>query len=100
MALRFLQRELMGRLVAEGRSDLAEACSIQFTDDGGTVYVHLVRGSGRERATRGRAFVLAWEDYAPEGSDSMFCYRWLVTEARASLRDNIAEVIRWLDGSS
>jgi hypothetical protein len=28
----------------------------------------------------------------------MYCYRWLVNEARTSLRDNIDGVVRWLEG--
>jgi hypothetical protein len=28
----------------------------------------------------------------------MYCYRWLMGEARRSLRENIGDVIRWLEG--
>ena len=47
---------------------------------------------------QGLAFVLAWEDYAPPGSDVAYCYRWLIREARTSLRESIGDVIRWLEG--
>jgi hypothetical protein len=90
MALRFLERELRRLLDENGRADLVEAGRVQLTDDGGTIYVHLMPSP--------RAWVLAWEDYAPKGSDAMYCYRWLIGEARTSLRENIGEVIRWLDG--
>jgi hypothetical protein len=45
MALRFLERELRDHLVERGREELAEAAvgAVTFTDDGGTIYVHMVR---------------------------------------------------------
>jgi len=100
MALRFLERELKGLLAERGRAELAAAAvgGIVFTDDGGTVYVHLLPREGWPHRAQGRAFVLAWEDYAPAGSDTMFCYRWLVAEARRSLQENADKIIRWLEG--
>ncbi len=98
MALRFLERELERLLSERGRDDLLEAANIGYTDDGGTIYVHVLPRPGWPHRAQGRAFVLSWEDYAPPGSDSMFCYRWLITEARTSLRDNLDDVIRFLEG--
>ena len=98
MALRFLERELERLLVEHEREDLLEAGTIRFTDDGGTIYLHLLPRLGWPGRAQGRAFVLSWEDYSPEGSDSMYCYRWLINEGRTSLRDNIDDVIRWLEG--
>jgi hypothetical protein len=98
MALRFLERELRRLLSEGGRDDLLEAGLIGLTDDGGTIYVHLLPRPGWPHKAQGRAYVLAWEDYAPAGSDAMYCYRWLVGEARRSLRENIGDVIRWLEG--
>ncbi len=98
MALRFLERELTRLLDARGRNDLLEAGNIAFTDDGGTIYLHLLPRPGWPHRAQGRAFVLSWEDYVPPGSDAMYCYRWLITEGRLSLRDNLDDVIRWLEG--
>ena len=98
MAIRFLERELRGLLTERGREDLLEAGDIRLTDDGETVYVHLLPRPGWPHRAQGRAYVLSYEDYAPAGSDRMYCYRWLVKEARTSLRDNIDGVIRWLEG--
>ncbi len=98
MALRFLERELRSLLTQRGRDDLLEAGDITLTDDGETVYVHLLPRPGWPLRAQGRAYVLSYEDYAPQGSDTMYCYRWLVKEARQSLRDNIDGVIRWLEG--
>ena len=100
MALRFLERELQVLLGARGREDLAEAAvgSIGLTDDGGTIYVHLQPKEGWPRRAQGRAFVLAWEDYVPDGSSRTGCYRWLMGEARRSLGENTEKIIRWLDG--
>ncbi len=98
MALRFLERELARLLAERGRADLVAAGTIGFTDDGGTIYVHLQPREGWPQRARGRAFVLAWEDYAPEGSDAMHCYRWLIGESRRSLHENLDRIIRWLEG--
>jgi hypothetical protein len=98
MALRFLERELRSLLTTQGREDLCEAGDVRLTDDGETVYVHLLPRPGWPGRAQGRAYVLAWEDYAPEGSDAMYCYRWLVKEARESMRDNISGIVRWLEG--
>lgn len=98
MALRFLERELRRLLIAQGREDLQEAGEIRLTDDGGTVYVHLLPRPGWPLRAQGRAYVLAWEDYVPEGGDVMYCYRWLIGEARRSLHENAAEIVRWLEG--
>jgi hypothetical protein len=46
MALRFLERELRRLLVDHGHDDLADDAvgAVGFTDDGGTIYVHLLPG--------------------------------------------------------
>lgn len=100
MALRFLERELARVLADHGRPDLMEQAvgSIGLTDDGGTIYVHLFPGAGSSKA-EGRAFVLAWEDYVPEGSSKTYCYRWLMGEARQSMHENADKIIRWLEGT-
>lgn len=100
MALGFLERELARLLTDLGRKELAEAAvgSVSFTDDGGTIYVHLQPREGWPHRAQGRAYVLAWEDYTPEGSGRMHCYRWLISEARMSLRENAEQIARWLEG--
>ncbi len=100
MALRFLERELRRLLVDRGREELAHAAlgAISFTDDGGTIYVHLLPKEGWPNRAPGRAFVLAWEDYVPDGSDRMYCFRWLISEARTSIRENVEVIARWLEG--
>jgi hypothetical protein len=99
MALRFLERELRRELAELGREELMDAAvdSIGLTDDGATIYVHLFPGKGSSRA-QGQAFVLAWQDYAEDPSQRLDCYRWLVREARLSLRDDAAKIARWLEG--
>jgi hypothetical protein len=100
MALRFLERELRRLMVESGRQDLEEAAvgAITFTDDGGTIYVHLLPKEGWSERAQGRAFVLAWEDYTPDAKQTMYCYRWLVREARTSIRENVDKIARWLEG--
>ncbi len=100
MALRFLECELRRLMAERGREELIDAAvgSIGLTDDGCTIYIHLLPKEGWPHRAQGRAFVLAWEDYAPAGSSRMHCYRWLVREARISLRDNVDKIVRWLEG--
>ena len=99
MALRFLERELRRHLAALGREELMEGAvkSVGLTDDGGTIYVHVFPGEASAKEP-GRAFVLAWHDYAPEPSQRLDCYRWLIGEARLNLRDNGPAIVRWLEG--
>ncbi len=99
MALRFLERELGRLLAARGREELMATAvgRIGLTDDGGTIYVHLFPKEGSHKA-QGRAFVLAWEDYSPEGRGRMHCYRWLMAEARTSVLENADKIVRWLEG--
>ena len=100
MALRFLERELRRLLVDGGRPELADRAvgAITLTDDGGTIYVHLLPKEGWPNRAQGRAYVLAWEDYTPRGSSAMYCYRWLINEARTSMRENFGAIARWLEG--
>lgn len=100
MALRFLEKELRSLLVERGYGVVAEAAvgGVGLTDDGETVYVHVFPQEGWQGRAHGRAYVLAWEDYAPAGSDRMYCYRWLVREARAAMRENVEGIVRWLEG--
>jgi len=100
MALRFLERELRSLLAERGRGELMDVAvgGIGLTDDGGTVYVHLFPREGWPHRAQGRAFVLAWEDYVPEGSGRLHSYRWLVAEAKRSLRENADKIERWLEG--
>ena len=99
MALRFLERQLRRELARLGREELMDAAvsGIGLTDDGATIYVHLFPSEGSARA-RGRAFVLAWQDYAEDPTQRLDCYRWLVGEAKLNLRDSAGEIIRWLEG--
>jgi hypothetical protein len=98
MALRFLERELRRELAQLGREELMDSAvgGIGLTDDGGTIYVHLMPGQGSARV-QGQAFVLSWEDYAADPSQRLDCFRWLMEEAKLNMRDNIAEIVRWLE---
>jgi hypothetical protein len=99
VALRFLERELRRHLADIGQEELMDAAveGIGLTDDGGTVYVHVFPGEASAKEP-GRAFVLAWHDYAPDPRQRLDCYRWLLSEARLNLRDNVPDLVRWLEG--
>jgi len=100
MALRFLEKELQQLLQERGLGELAEKAlgAVTLTDDGETLYVHVLPKQGWPGRASGRAYVLAWEDYAPQSSSRMYCYRWLVREARAAMKENIDRIARWLEG--
>jgi len=100
LSLRFLEGRLGDALAARGREDLMQNAlgEISLTDDGGTIYVHLLPRAGWAGRAQGRAFVLAWEDYAPTGSGRLHCYRWLVEESKRSIEENADKIIRWLEG--
>ena len=68
------------------------------TDDGDTIYVHLFPKPGWPHKAQGRAYVLAWQDYAEDPSRRLDCYRWLMSEAKLSLGENVDRIIRWLEG--
>ncbi len=99
MALRILEHELRRELAGLGREELMDTAvgGIGMTDDGSTIYVHLFPREGSARA-RGRAFVLAWQDYAEDPLQRLDCYRWLIGEAKLNLRDNVGKIVRWLEG--
>ena len=99
MALRFLEAQLGRELARLGREELMATAvgGIGLTDDGGTIYVHLFPKKGSAKA-QGRAFVLAWQDYARDPTQRLDCYRWLIGEARLNLRDSIEKIVRWLEG--
>ncbi len=100
MALPFLERLLRRELAARDREELMDAAvgSIGLTDDGGTVYVHLFPREGWPQRAQGRAYVLAWQDYAADKAQRFDCYRWLIGEAKLSLVDNVDGIVRWLEG--
>ncbi len=100
MGLRFLERELRLLLRERGHAGLAEEAlgAVALTDDGETMYVHVLPKEGWPGRAQGRAYVLAWEDYAPRGYSRMHCYRWQVREARAAMRENVDQIARWLEG--
>jgi hypothetical protein len=92
-----LKHDLSFFLAGAGRADLAQQAvgAVAFTDDGSTLYVHVLPHPDWTRVARGRAFVLAWGDY--EIQPTLALQKALVREARISLRDNIDAIIRWLD---
>ncbi len=99
MGLPFLERLLRRELAARGREELMAGAvdRIAFTDDGSTIYVHLLPKAGAAKAP-GRAYVLAWQAYAQDPSQRLHCFRWLLKEAKLNLRDHTDDIIRWLEG--
>lgn len=98
MSLRRIERELRRGLQRAGRADLLARAldGVRFTDDGGTIYVHVFARADWPAVRPGDALVLANADYP----DLHTCGQWraFLEEARLYLHDEFDRVIRWLDG--
>jgi hypothetical protein len=96
--LRRIERELREELMRVGRADLVARAldGVRFTDDGGTIYVHVLTRPDWAAVPDGDALVLANADYP----DLRTCAQWrsFLEEARLYLHDELGRVVRWLDG--
>jgi hypothetical protein len=97
MSLRRVERELRRAIRRSGRPHLeAGLRRVGFTDDGGTIYVHVFARGDWPHVGPGDAFVLAHADY-PE-LRTCAGMRALLDEARLYLEDETEKVLRWLEG--
>ena len=98
MSLRRIERELRDELLRIARADLNEQAldGVRFTDDGGTIYVHVMARPDWPHVRVGDALVLANADYP----DLRTCAQWreFMEEARLYLHDELDRVVRWLEG--
>ena len=97
MSLRRIERELRLAIRRSSRPELEAGLDrVGWTDDGGTVYVHVFTKPEWSRVPPGDVFVLANADYP----DLRTCagMRELLEEARLYLHDETDRVLRWLDG--
>jgi hypothetical protein len=97
-SLRSIQRDLRRRLCAIGRDDLARDAldRVVFTDDGSTIYVHIMRKPSWRGYRSGDAYPLAFADHP----DLQTCSQWreFLREARALLDDDFPRIVAWLEG--
>jgi hypothetical protein len=96
VSLRRIEREIRA-LLRDHRPDLLAGFDrVGWTDDGGTIYVHLFAAPDWLHVRAGDAFVLAHADYP----DLQRCsgMRALVEEARLYMHDEVDKVFRWLEG--
>lgn len=98
MSLRRIERELRQALREAGRADLERQSleGVRFTDDGSTIYVHVLARPDWPAVRTGGALVLANADY-PD-LQSLAQWRDFLEEARLYLHDELGRVVRWLDG--
>jgi hypothetical protein len=98
VAVHRIARELRSGLRRIGRRDLDEQAlaGVTFTDDGGTIYVHVMARADWPHVRPGDALVLANADYP----DLQTCSQWrdFFEDARLYLHDEFARVVRWLEG--
>ena len=97
MSLRRIERELREAIRHSGRPELEAGLErVGWTDDGGTVYVHVFAREDWPLVRAGDAFVLANADHPELGTCAAL--RELLEEARLYLHDEIGRVLRWLEG--
>jgi hypothetical protein len=97
MSLRRIERELRREIRRSSRPDLEAGLErVGWTDDGGTVYVHVFAREDWPLVRAGDVFVLASADY-PE-LRTCAGLRELLEEARLYLHDEADRVLRWLTG--
>ena len=68
----------------------------RFTDDGGTIYVHVMARANWPAVRPGDALVLANADY-PD-LQTLVQWRDFLEDARLYLHDELGRVVRWLEG--
>jgi hypothetical protein len=97
MSLRRIERELREAIRRSSRPHLERGLDrVGWTDDGGTLYVHIFACEDWRHIRPGDAFVLANADY-PE-LRTCAGMRELIEEARLYLHDEIDKVLRWFEG--
>lgn len=98
MSLRRIDRELRAELRRLGWAELAERAldGVRFTDDGGTVYIHVFARPEWPGVGEGDALVLANADYPDLQTLSQ--WRAFFEEGRLYLHDELPRVVRWLRG--
>lgn len=97
MSLHRIERELREAIRRSARAELEAGLErVGWTDDGGTIYVHVFARPEWRAITAGDAFVLAHADYAELRACSGF--RALLLEARLYLNDEFDAILRWLAG--
>lgn len=97
MSLRRIERELRAAIRSSNRPDLEAGLGrVGWTDDGGTLYVHVFADPQWRRVREGGAFVLANADY--RDVQTLAQVRALMEDARLYLHDDTAKILRWLDG--
>jgi hypothetical protein len=98
MSLRRIERELRAELIRLGRTDLVARAldGVRFTDDGGTIYVHIMARPEWTAVPEGDALVLANADYP----DLQTCAQWraFLEDARLYLHDELPRILRWFEG--
>lgn len=80
------------------RADLVEQAlgDVAYTDDGSTLYVHILPNPAWPHRNAGQAYALAYADYALVATLAQ--HREFLREAWLLLHDEIDDIIRWFDG--
>jgi len=81
-----------------GRTDLSRNAleRVAYTDDGTTLYVHVLPKPAWSLLRAGRAYVLAFAD--KQQLRTIAEHRQLLQDALLLMYDEIGDIIRWFDG--
>jgi hypothetical protein len=95
---RRIDAELRSLLRARGRDDLAGDAldRVSYTDDGTTLYIHVLPKPSWPYRRPGQAYVLAFAD--KDQLRTLAQHRELLRDAWLLLHDEIDDLIRWFDG--
>jgi hypothetical protein len=98
VSLHGVESELRSLLRERGRSDLERDAldHIAYTDDGATLYVHVLPKASWSHRKPGQAYVLAFAD--KDRLRTLARHRDLLHEAWLLLHDEIDDLVRWFDG--
>ena len=99
VSLSAIRRELVALFGARGRLDLAGSAldRVAFTDDGSTIYVHVLPKPSWPRRRAGQAYVLAYAE--KRDLCTLADWRALLGEAWLLLHDEADDLVRWFDGA-
>jgi hypothetical protein len=99
VSLSAIRRELVALLAGRGRVDLGDAAldRVAFTDDGSTIYVHVLPKPSWPHRRAGQAYVLAYAE--KRDLCTLADWRALLGEAWLLLHDEADDLVRWFDGA-
>ncbi len=94
-----VEKQLRRLLRERGRGDLERDAleRVTYTDDGSSLYVHVIPKPSWPHRRPGQAYVLALSD--KKDLKNLADHRALLRDARLQLTDEIDDLVRWFEGA-